>query len=110
MGEEAASETDEKAWCDKELTGNKHARDTKTEKTEILHATQDELTSSIAVLTEDISNLTQQVSDLDKAVAEALHMRSEEKAKNEETLKDAQEAQTAVAQALAVLEQFYARA
>jgi len=108
--EEATSETEQKGWCDKELTGNKHARDTKTEKVEILHATQDELTSSIAVLTEDISNLTQQVSDLDKAVSEAMQMRSEEKAKNEETLKDAREAQTAVTQAVAVLEQFYARA
>merc|ERR1719399_956111 len=37
-------------------------------------------------------------------------MREEEKAKNTETIKDAQEAQTAVAQALTVLKEFYAKA
>merc|ERR1719281_1621936 len=37
-------------------------------------------------------------------------MREAEKAKNAETIKDAQEAQTAVAQALAVLKEFYAKA
>merc|ERR1719254_422677 len=37
-------------------------------------------------------------------------LRQEEKAKNEETITDAQEAQTAVAQALTVLKEFYAKA
>merc|ERR1711912_129508 len=36
--------------------------------------------------------------------------RNEEKAKNTETIADAQEAQTAVAQALTVLKEFYAKA
>merc|ERR1719356_1659288 len=43
-------------------------------------------------------------------MAEATNMRQEEKATNEETIKDAQEAQTAVAQALVVLKEFYAKA
>merc|ERR1719399_2446197 len=37
-------------------------------------------------------------------------MREDEKAKNAETIKDAQEAQTAVSQALTVLKEFYAKA
>ena len=37
-------------------------------------------------------------------------MREEEKAKNILTIKDSQEAQTAVAQALSVLKDFYAKA
>jgi len=108
--EEAKSETDQNAWCSKELVGNKHARDTKTEKVELLHATQDQLKASTSVLTEDLSTLTQQIQDSDKAVSEALTMRSEEKAKNEQTVKDAQDAQAAISQAVAVLEQFYGRA
>merc|ERR1719228_2216403 len=43
-------------------------------------------------------------------MAKATTLRQEEKAKNEETIKDAQEAQTAVAQALTVLKEFYAKA
>merc|ERR1712083_177791 len=43
-------------------------------------------------------------------MAEATKVRQEEKATNEETIKDAGEAQTAVAQAITVLKEFYAKA
>merc|ERR1719265_2083165 len=43
-------------------------------------------------------------------MAKATKLRQEEKAKNEETIADADEAQTAVAQALTVLKEFYAKA
>merc|ERR1719215_1664585 len=43
-------------------------------------------------------------------MAKATTLRQEEKAKNEQTITDAQEAQTAVAQALTVLKEFYAKA
>jgi len=54
--------------------------------------------------------LTKAVAELDAAMAEATKLRAGEKEKNMETIKDAQEAQTAVAQALVVLEEFYAKA
>merc|ERR1719375_1053834 len=43
-------------------------------------------------------------------MAEATEIRQQEKATNTETISDAQEAQTAVAQALTVLKEFYAKA
>merc|ERR1719461_2341605 len=43
-------------------------------------------------------------------MAEATKLREDEKEKNEKTIKDAMEAQTAVAQALTVLKEFYAKA
>merc|ERR1719217_1658521 len=43
-------------------------------------------------------------------MAKATTIRQEEKAKNTETIKDSQDAQTAVAQALTVLKEFYAKA
>merc|ERR1719464_2570403 len=52
----------------------------------------------------------QAVADLDKAMAKATALRQEEKAENAQTIKDAGEAQTAVAQALTVLKEFYAKA
>merc|ERR1719420_496909 len=43
-------------------------------------------------------------------MAKASEIRAAEKAKNAETIKDAQDAQTAIAQALVVLKEFYAKA
>merc|ERR1719191_784345 len=93
-----------------ELSTNEQTRKEKTEAVETLHAEIDELEASIAKLTEDITELTAAVAELDAAMAEATTLRTEEKAKNEETISDAQEAQTAVAQALTVLKEFYAKA
>merc|ERR1719456_1728722 len=54
--------------------------------------------------------LTKAVVDLDAAVEKATAMRQVEKAKNTATIKEAKDAQTAVAQALGVLKDFYAKA
>jgi len=75
-----------------------------------LHAEIDELEASIAQLTEQVTELTKAVAELDAAVATATNIREEEKAKNTVTIKDSQDAQTAVAQALSVLKDFYAKA
>merc|ERR1711896_51011 len=108
--EEANEEAEHKGWCDTELSTNEQTRKEKTEAVETLHAEIDELEASIAKLTEDIGELTQAVAELDAAMAKATKLRQEEKAKNTETISDAEEAQTAVAQALTVLKEFYAKA
>merc|ERR1712083_478099 len=65
---------------------------------------------SIAQLTEDITDLTAAVAALNEAMAKATKLRQEEKAENLQTIADAQEAQTAVAQAITVLKEFYEKA
>merc|ERR1719299_279009 len=108
--EEANEEAEHKGWCDTELSTNEQTRKEKTAAVETLHAEIDELEASIAKLTEEIAELTKAVAELDAAMAKATTIRQEEKAKNTETIKDAQDAQTAVAQALTVLKEFYAKA
>jgi len=108
--EEANEEAEQKGWCDTELSTNEQTRKEKTEAVETLHAEIDELQASLAKLTEQITELTEAVAALDAAVAKATGIREEEKAKNTETISDAGEAQTAVAQALTVLKEFYAKA
>jgi len=108
--EEANEEAEHKGWCDTELSTNEQTRKEKTSAVESLHANIDELEASIAKLTEDIAELTKAVSELDAAMAKATSLRNEEKTKNTETISDSQEAQTAVAQALTVLKEFYAKA
>merc|ERR1719421_414604 len=94
--EEANEESEHKGWCDQELSTNKQTRDTKSSQVEAL-------TSEIAKLTEEAADLTAAIASIDAAVAEATAQRQAESAKNKETIKDAQEAQTAVSQAVAVL-------
>merc|ERR1719359_1511345 len=108
--EEANSEVEQKGYCDKELATNEHTRKEKTEAVVMLTAEIDELTASIAALGEQIAELTKAISELDAAVAEATEVRGAEQSKNTVTIKDAQGAQTAVAQALSVLNEFYAKA
>merc|ERR1719359_1013995 len=108
--EEANEESEHKGWCDTELSTNEQTRKEKTEAVETLHAEIDQLQASIAKLTEDIGELTKAVAELDAAMAKATELRTKEKATNTEAISDAQEAQTAVAQALTVLKEFYAKA
>jgi len=108
--EEANEEATHKGWCDVELGTNKQTRKEKSEKVITLHAEIDELTASIAFLGEQITELTKAVAEIDAAVAKATAIREAEKAKNSETIADSQEAQTAVAQALTVLNEFYEKA
>jgi len=108
--EEANEEAEHKGWCDKELATNEQTRKEKTEGVETLHAEIDQLEASISKLTEDISTLSKAVATLDAAMTEATTLRADEKAKNELTISDAAAAQTAVAQALVVLKEFYAKA
>jgi len=108
--EEAQSETEQKGWCDKEMATNKHTRQDKTEAVEMLHADIDELGASVSSLTDQIADLTKSLAELDEAVAKATNQRFEERAKNKQVIKEAQEAQVAVAKALTVLNDFYAKA
>merc|ERR1719191_698009 len=76
----------------------------------MLTAEIDELTASVAALAEQITELTKAVAELDAAVAKATEERTSEKAKNTVVITDSKAAQTAVAQALSVLNEFYAKA
>jgi len=108
--EEANEEAEHKGWCDTELSTNEQTRKEKTESVQMLTAEIDELKSSIAQLGEDITDLSKSIAELDQVMATATKQRQSEKAENEATIKDASDAQTAVAQALVVLKEFYAKA
>merc|ERR1711966_248937 len=75
-----------------------------------LDAAIEEGNAMIMKLTEDIATLTKEVQELDSAVAEATKLRTAEKEKNTQTIKEAKEAQDAVNSAMSVLKDFYAKA
>jgi len=108
--EEANEEAEHKGWCDTELSTNAQTRKEKSEGVETLSAEIDQLKAGISKTTEEIGVLSKQVAELDNAMATATKLRQGEKAKNTETVDDCQEAQTALAQAMTVLKEFYAKA
>merc|ERR1719421_2044852 len=87
--EEATEEAETKGFCDKELSTNEHTRKEKTAQVETLTADIDELTSSVAVLTEELAALNTDIAALDAAMAKATDIRTAEKKKNTQTIKDA---------------------
>jgi len=108
--EEASEESEHKGWCDGELGANEITRESKTESVNSLTANADELTAGISKLAQTIADLSAGIAELDTAVKEATEIRQNEKAKNTAAVADAQEASAAVANALTVLKEFYAKA
>eukprot|EP00928_Gymnodinium_smaydae_P088176 TRINITY_DN722_c0_g1_i4.p1 TRINITY_DN722_c0_g1~~TRINITY_DN722_c0_g1_i4.p1 ORF type:complete len:681 (+),score=202.93 TRINITY_DN722_c0_g1_i4:48-2090(+) len=108
--EEATQETEHKGWCDAELATNKQTRESRTEDVNTLSSNIESLTADIAQLTQDVADLSSAIKELDEAMASQTEERASSKATNEQTIKEAKEAQVAVQQALAVLKEFYAKA
>merc|ERR1719316_2408423 len=108
--EEATEESEHKGWCDTELGTNKQTREDKADAVSTLTAQSEELEAKIAKLSEEMAALSDDIAAIDKAVAEATALRQKEKEKNTVTIEEAKVAQDAVAKAISVLQEFYAKA
>merc|ERR1719238_2382250 len=108
--EEATEESEHKGWCDTELGTNKQTREDKADAVSTLTAEAEELEAKISKLSEEMAELSDDIAAIDQAVAEATAIRQKEKAKNTVTIEEAKVAQAAVAKALTVLQEFYAKA
>jgi len=104
---EQKDEDDHKNWCDMESEKSLESRDDKQAKKEELEDKIAEAKATVQKLTEDVVTLEDEVSKIVAAIKEATAVRNEEKAENEATIKDAQDAQKAITAAIAVLEDFY---
>jgi len=104
---EQKDEDDHKNWCDQEINKTNAMEDNKEERIA-------ELTAKIAAAEAKVSQLTLDVKDANALLAkiesymeEATTIRQVGKAENAEAIKDAQDAQTALTHAIAVLTDFY---
>merc|ERR1719183_2824347 len=79
----------------------------KEEKIETLTLKLEEAKADVQDLAEQIKAAEAMISDIDAHVKESTDIRNEGKKENAISLKDAEDAQAAVANAIAVLEQFY---
>lgn len=108
--EEAEEDAKHEGFCDKEMGKSKITRNKLTEDIDGLEAAIEEGKATIQKLADDTATLTKEVEELVKSMAEATDLRTNEKATNKVTVKDAQAAQKAVAAATAVLKDFYEKA
>eukprot|EP00448_Togula_jolla_P038324 CAMPEP_0170623870 /NCGR_PEP_ID=MMETSP0224-20130122/29931_1 /TAXON_ID=285029 /ORGANISM="Togula jolla, Strain CCCM 725" /LENGTH=693 /DNA_ID=CAMNT_0010950357 /DNA_START=56 /DNA_END=2133 /DNA_ORIENTATION=- len=108
--EEANQDADHEGFCDKEMETSKITRNKLSEDIDGLMASVESGKATITMLGNDVARLTSEVSNLDVAMQEATAMRTDEKAKNEATAKDAKEALKALEAATAVLKDFYKKA
>ncbi|CAK0845772.1 unnamed protein product, partial [Prorocentrum cordatum] len=104
---EQKDEDEHKVWCDKELEEVNISMTDKGEKIETLEAKITDGKAKVGELAEEIKDADEMVATLENHMEEATAVREAAKAENKAAIKDAQDAQTAIAQATAVLEQFY---
>jgi hypothetical protein len=109
LKEEAASEADHKSFCDEELQTNKLKREKTSATVSMLEADVEKRTGVVQSQAAEISMLADEQAALAKAMREATGVRQKEKAQNEATIKDAQEAQLALKRAIEILREFYSK-
>merc|ERR1719160_1594428 len=104
---EQKDEDDHKNWCDQELEKTNTSKVNKEDKIAELSMKIDEATAKIAKLGEEIQAANDMVAAIEAHVKEATEIRTIGKEENAKALKDAQNAQAAISNAIAVLEAFY---
>ena len=104
---EQKDEDDHKNWCDKEIATTTMMIEDKETKRDTLQASIDVLTQEIADLKVKITENQEAVALMNTEIEEETAERQAEKAENTATIKDAQDAQNAVSEAIAVLSEFY---
>merc|ERR1712085_23471 len=103
MGEE----DNHKHWCDKELSKTNTSIVDKDDKLAELKAKIDEAVARVGLLTTEIGDANDMVADITKHVKEATGIRKIGKKENALAVKDSEDAQSAIANAIAVLKDFY---
>jgi len=102
-----ASEQEQKAWCDTELTQGHKNRDEAQAAIETAASTIDSETAKRDMLVTDINELRAQIATDMAAKEEATKLRNAEKADNERTIADAREGLAAVQEGIKILKEFY---
>jgi len=104
---EQKDEDDHKNWCDVETEKNTEMKDDKQMKMRKQKNTIKSLDAAIKALVQELSENNRKVSEIKQHQATETDLRDENHKEILATIKDSQDAQAAVAQATAVLQDFY---
>lgn len=105
--DEQTDEDNHKFWCDGEMSKTNASKDNKEEKIKELTARIDVAVAKVQLLSEDIKAANKKVAEIVAFAAEATRIRKVGKTENAAAIKDAQSAQTALAEANSVITAFY---
>jgi len=104
---EQTDEDNHKHWCDQEMSKTNTSKVQKEDKITMLDAKIENLEAKAAQLTLDVTEADGMVAKIVSFVQEATAIRQTGVEENKLALKDSQDAQTAIANAVAVLQEFY---
>jgi len=109
LKKEQQSETEHKLWCDKEVEKATYLKTEHTSSRDELVLQVSSQEDRITKLTKDIQEAKANLANLAKKEKECTEVRNTGKEENKAALKDAQDAQKAVENAMATLTSFYAK-
>merc|ERR1719207_371072 len=104
---EQKDEDDHKNWCDLETEKSTESKDDKDEKIQMFKAKISEHDTAIKLLVEQIASNNEKAETITKYMEEETELRNENHAEIVATIKDSQDAQAALTNAIAVLKDFY---
>jgi len=104
---EQKDEDEHKHWCDLELEKTSVSIDDKQDKMDDLQAKIDDAEATVGELTEEIKAADEMVAEIVSFMKEATEIREVGKKENDLAIKDSQDSQEAVSNAIAVLTDFY---
>jgi len=104
---EQKNEDDHKNWCDLELEKTNTSIDDKQSKSAELNAKIEEETAAVQKLADEIKEANEMVASIVAHMKEASEIRTIGRKENAQAIDDAEKAQTAIASAVAVLQDFY---
>jgi len=107
LEKEQKDEDTHKDWCDLEIEKTTKHQGDRTDSLGLLNAKINELDATINTLTNEIATANGMISKLTEFMKEATEIREAGKKENAISLKDAVDAQTALANAISVLEAHY---
>jgi DNA repair exonuclease SbcCD ATPase subunit len=105
--DEQKKEDEHKNWCDLEIKKTETMKSDKEEKIAELKAEIELQTAKVSALTEEIADANKMISDITAFMKEATEIRTIGKKENALAIKDANEAQKSLTNAIAVIEAFY---
>merc|ERR1719446_197178 len=106
MGEQK-DEDEHKLWCDKETEKSTESNDDKTDKVNMLNLKIAEMDASIKLLAKQIVENNDKVNSITEYQQDETNLRDENHAEILATIKDSQDAQAPIADAISVLKDFY---
>jgi hypothetical protein len=104
---EAAEEAEHKGWCDTEMGKSEIQKDHKEKEVKSLTSRLEEMNAQVAQLDDEIRQLTKNIAEAEAMDLQATKVRQSENTQSLSAVKEYQDAQSLIQNAMTVLQEFY---